>query len=102
VRRLDEAHGRQVAGLLHALERLGERALALGTEALGHRFGDAALLLAVLQPNEADTSSLRVLAASEMAKRVVVELGAAADRLRHASTQSAVEPAGDAVRLLDH
>jgi hypothetical protein len=100
VHRLDQAHARRIGGLIQVLERLGDRAMALGSEALGCRLGDAALLLSALQATGASASPLRIAAASDAAKRVVVELDETADELRRGGRQSAVALADEAVRLV--
>ena len=100
VHRLDQAQTRRIDGLIQVLERLGDRALAIGSEALGCRLGDAALLLSALQATGAGASPVRFAAASDAAKRVVVELDATADQLRGGDRQSAVALADEAVRLV--
>jgi hypothetical protein len=101
VRRVDDDQLRRMARLLNALEAQGGRGLALGSEALGRRLGDAAVLLEVLQcAGDGERSAVRVAAAAEAGRRVVAELADAADELRGAGRLPAVALAEAAAQLV--
>jgi hypothetical protein len=101
VRRVDDDQRRRLGKLLQALEEQGGRGLALGSEALGQRLGDPAVLLEVLQQaGDGERSAVRIAATGEAGRRVVTELADAADRLRGAGQRSAVDLAEEAVQLV--
>jgi len=100
VRYLAEDQYPLIGQLMKELERMGGRALALGSEALGQRLGDSATLLQVLQKT-GDASASRLAVATDAARRVVGELDASADQLRRAGRQPAAALAADVVRLVD-
>lgn len=101
VRRLDDGQMERLGKLLKLLEGIGDRALAVGSEALGQRLGDQGVLLAVLQhAGDGDASALRRAAAVEASRRVVAELDDAADQLRKAGRQPAATLAEAVVELV--
>lgn len=101
LRQIDEGQLKRLGDLLKELEGAGDRALALGAEALGQRLGDAAAMLRVLQyAGDGKASALRLSAASDAGRRVVTELDESTDQLRRAGRQPATVLADEVIQLV--